>query len=124
MTSQNQNQQQLLGRFFFKKTDNGNLIGEFSNNLDAIIHTESADLIKGCEEKDNECVYCHYHGTYNSTWQEGGEPHFKELKISKNTGKFGSNKLFSLEWSDKNVPVYVGEGMLCDGILIGDYHLA
>jgi hypothetical protein len=122
MTNQNQNQQQLHGRFFFKKTDNGNLIGEFSNNLDPRIYSESADLIKGCEEKDKGCVYCRYHGTYSSTWQENGSPFFADLTISKNTR---NDKLFSLKWIVKNGSKdYTAEGMLCDGILIGDYHPA
>jgi len=33
------------GRFWFKRTVNGNLIGEFSNNVSESISTESADLI-------------------------------------------------------------------------------
>jgi hypothetical protein len=109
----------LLGRFFFQKTDNGNLIGEYSNNLGTGVSTESADWIKGCEDK--ECANCKYHGTYHSSWLEGREPQFAELKISQ---KPGDPKLFKLEWrEDKNPnPIYVGEGMLCDGILIGDYH--
>lgn len=110
----------LIGRFFFRKTDNGNLIGEFSNNLDAGIYTESADRIKGCEDK--ECANCRYHGTYSSTWQENGVPFFADLTISKNTR---NNKLFSLKWIVKNGSTnYTGEGMLCDDILIGDYHPA
>jgi hypothetical protein len=111
------------GRFYFKKTDNGNLIGEFSNNQDDNIYTESADLIKSCANK--ECANCKYHGTYHSSWQEECEALFAELEISP---KKGSAQLFTLEWFRKDSSdshkelIFVGEGMLCDGILFGDYH--
>ena len=117
----------LNGRFFFQKTDNGNLIGEFSNNLDPNISTESADCKKGCENK--ECVDCKWHGTYHTSWQEECDALFAELKIFH---KKGSAKLFSLAWCRNNIPpnnippiqknlIFVGEGMLCNGMLIGDY---
>jgi hypothetical protein len=113
------NQNTLLGRFFFKETDNGNLIGELSNYPGPEISTESADWIKGCDDK---CANCRYHGTYHSTWLDDDGPQYAELKIFKNK-KTGANKLFTLEWRDKNGKlIYEGEGMLCDGILIGDYH--
>ena len=113
----------LIGRFFFQKTDNGNLIGEFSNNSDTL-STESSDWKKGCENK--ECANCKWHGTYHSSWQEECEALFAELKISP---KKGSAKLFSLEWCRNNNNtssthkelIFVGEGMLCSGLLIGDY---
>jgi hypothetical protein len=104
----------LIGRFYFKKTSNGNLIGEFSNNLSGnIISTESADFIKKVEGADGD-----YFGEYNSTWQENGNPLFANLKISP---KAGNDKLFTLNWSRNGKRVFVGEGMLCDDILIGDY---
>jgi hypothetical protein len=74
-------------------------------------------LKKGCKNK--KCAnYC-YHGTYLSTWQEHGVPLFAELKISP---KIGADKLFTLKWRRNNVVIFEGEGMLCDGILIVDYH--
>lgn len=101
----------LIGRFYLKRTGNGNLIGEFSNNQSRNeIKTESADLIKSADGN--------YYGEYYSTWQENGESLFANLKISP---KEGNNKLFTLNWSRNGEPVFVGEGMLCDDILIGDY---
>ena len=104
----------LLGRFFFKKTDNGNLIGEFSNYQDPRIYAESADLIEGCDD-------CSFLGKYHSSWLDDSKPQFAELKIYR---KVGACKIFTLEWREKMNPnpIYVGEGMLCDGILVGDYH--
>ena len=37
----------LIGQFYFKRTTNGNLVGEFSNNFENRIYTESSDL-KSC----------------------------------------------------------------------------
>ena len=100
----------LIGRFYFKQTSNGNLIGEFSNNLSDGIATESADSIG----KTNN-----YIGDYNSTWQENGKRRFSNLKISQKAGT--SNTIFTLEWTDNGRQIFLGEGMLCDNILIGDY---
>jgi hypothetical protein len=55
---------------------------------------------------------------YFSTWQENGKPHFAELTISP---KPTNSKVFSLFWNG-TVCDFEGEGMLCDDILIGDYH--
>ena len=49
----------LIGRFYFKQTSNRNLIGEFSNNIEKDIYTESADIIKSNGK---------YLGVYISTW--------------------------------------------------------
>lgn len=100
----------LLGRFYFKKTSNGNLVGEFSNNKSKSISTESADKIESFDS---------YIGTYNSTWQENGTMRFAKLYISqkKDTG----NTIFTLEWKVDDKLIFVGEGMFCDNILIGDY---
>jgi hypothetical protein len=100
----------LMGRFYFKRTSNGNLIGEFSNNKGETISTESADLIgdgKG---------FC---GDYNSTWQEKGEKRFANLNIKYKYDR--TTRIFSVEWKEKNKLTFKGEGMLCDDILIGDY---
>lgn len=121
------NQKRFLRRFFYKLTNNGSLFGDFSNNVSADIVSESADRIKGCEDK--ECNNCRYHGTYISTWRHDNKPEneavIAELKIFRKTGKLGSDKLFSLEWHKlhkNNELFFKGEGMLCDDILIGNYY--
>ena len=103
---------EIIGRFYFKQTSNGNLIGEFSNHQSDQIFTESADLKSA---KGNL-----YIGKYNSTWQENGKsPCFANLEI---LPRNGSGKIFSLTWSENNgTPIFRGEGMLCDSIMIGDY---
>lgn len=101
---------QIIGCFYFKRTSNNNLIGEFTNNLSEIVSTESADLIF---QSDNTSFI----GRYDSSWQENGVSHFAKLDISY---KNGSNKsVFSLKWRGNSK--FDGEGMLCDNILIGNY---
>ncbi len=101
----------IIGRFYFKKTCNGNLIGEFSNDHGPDVSTESCDLIGSSNG---------YIGKYHSTWQEKEESLFANLTIEKK----GSSHLFALNWSRDDHSVFVGEGMMCDEILIGNYQSA
>jgi hypothetical protein len=98
----------IRGRFYFKKTTNKNLVGEWSNNGENRVFTESSDLDEPVDG---------YSGTYNSTWQEQGEAISSRLKITIK----GAGPLFSLEWRVDGAPRFQGEAMLCDDILIGDY---
>ena len=103
----------LIGRFYFKQTSNGNLIGEFSNNLSVKASTESSDLIPINPANPP------FIGFYHSTWQEDGKTaSFAVLTISQKTASGG---LFRLIWTNNNVVIFRGEGMLCDNILTGDY---
>jgi hypothetical protein len=111
----------LLGRFYFKLTDSKNLIGEYSNNQCNKTYTEGAIRIQPYE-KDR------FVGTYRSTWCEdnGNVCHLAELKIGNKTSQ---EDAYSLLWYFVDVkngvvdpnPHFEGEGMLCDGVLIGDY---
>lgn len=98
----------IIGRFFFKKTSNGNLVGEWSNSHGTQVFSESADLMEPGADT--------YLGDYASTWQENKKPIFAILTIRKK----GLGPLFTLEW--RGTSNFDGEGMLCDNILIGDYH--
>jgi hypothetical protein len=110
----------IRGRFFFKLTDSKNLIGEFSNNLCKRNFTESADLHERKQE-DAEFI-----GDYFTTWHEekGHQCVLAKLKIEQ---KLKSENIFRLSWWRVNngvaepKPFFQGEGILCDGILIGDY---
>lgn len=96
------------GRFYFKRTSNGNLLGEFSNNFSSGAATESSDLIG----ESNGFI-----GEYNSTWCEGSTPCFARLSI---TAKPGCKGIFRLEWRHSPYD-FDGEAMLCDDMLVGDY---
>ena len=110
----------IFGRFFFKLTDSKNLIGEFSNNFSKRNWTESSDRIipNAADGK--------FDGDYFSTWhEENGGQH--ECVLAKLEIKQKPENIFSLIWWRVNNgvpetnPFFRGEGILCDGILIGDY---
>ena len=109
----------LIGRFYFRLTDSGNLIGEYSNNqCEERNYTESAIRI------DQESHAEPFVGKYRSTWCEAnGTKHFlAELDIRKK-----SKDVFLLEWrfvengKVHSKPHFFGQGMLCGGMLIGNY---
>ena len=103
----------LIGRFYFKKTQNGNLIGEFSNNKIDFILTESADIQNGKISTD-------FIGIYNTTWQQNGQNFFAILIISNKQNT--SHKIYEVEWNDTSgKPIFFGQGFIVNDILIGDY---
>ncbi|MCL1864609.1 MAG: hypothetical protein FWF73_02225 [Spirochaetes bacterium] len=100
----------IVGQFYLKETSNGNIVGEFSNNLSDGIYSMSGDLL------DGEGGFI---GTYRVTWREKNEGIFTYLNISY---LYDNNKLFKLTWTDsKKKELFEGEGMLCDDALIGNY---
>ena len=100
----------IIGQYYLKKTDNGNIVGEFSNNLSDGVYSMSGDLLEGGEQ---------FIGTYRVTWREKNEAIFTYLEISY---LYDNNKLFKLVWKDnKKRELFEGEGMLCDDLLIGNY---
>ena len=105
------------GRFYLKKTSNGNLIGEYSNYPETGVFTEGCDLITPTPDANPNAIYL---GDYASHWQEGQRPIFANLKIAR---KPGSTLLFHLKWDGGNgAASFEGEAMFCDDILVGDYH--
>lgn len=101
----------LIGRFYFKQTKNGNLIGEFSNNLSTRNSTESADLVLASFNQGD------FVGEYNSTWQEDDNTgHFTNLSITKK-----HKDIYTLQWQRDNQIIFWGEGFIANDILIGDY---
>ena len=117
----------ILGRFYFKLTDNKNLIGEFSNDHKTCKrnYTESADLTHR-EQNDGKFI-----GEYFSTWREqnGGKLHESVLAKLKIEQKPGCENIFDLKWwrivneQPEAKPFFCGEGMLCEGMLIGNYQV-
>lgn len=116
----------FIGRFYFKLTDSKNLIGEFSNNHKDCKrnYAESADRIIP------DVCHGNFVGEYYSTWYDDFDPDepgggFANLKIEL---KSGCANIYSLNWClyEKDGKTlskhkFGGEGMLCDGMLIGDY---
>ena len=108
----------LRGRFYFKLTTNGNLLGEFSNNYTDRCWTETANRIGG---QSSEFV-----GTFITTWFEKMQEKSITTKLVIRR-KEGCEGIYEVVWradinenSDRN-PKFQGEAMLCDSILVGDY---
>jgi len=96
------------GRFYLKKTVNGNLLGEWSNDSTPGIFTESCDM----DGNPDRC----FEGEYFSTWREERGACSAELTITR------QGHVFVLQWrgDDGN---FDGCGMLqSDEVLSGDYH--
>lgn len=100
----------LIGRFYFKKTQTGNLVGEFSHNGSVTNFTESADI------NDYNDAFT---GNYYTTWQENKVSHLADLKIEFKLGT--SDRIYKLTWTENGNEIFLGEGFLFDDILIGDY---
>jgi len=116
----------LIGRFYFKLTDSKNLIGEFSNNHETCKrnYTESADRDQQ-KPGDDKFVFV---GEYFTTWHDYiDNKHGSGLAKLEIKRKSGCENIFLLTWwlMENNKtgvdPSFWGEGMLCDGVLIGDY---
>lgn len=113
------------GHFYLKLTDSKNLIGEFSNSNCNGNYTEGADLDTSQPPPDSG----KFSGYYYSTWHDDSDGH--ESVLAKLEIRRKHNDIYSLEWyvadrlagrSGNSFELrFRGEGMLCDGTLIGDY---
>ncbi len=93
----------------------GNLIGEYSHREPGC--TRSYGEAASREDNGND-----WQGVYRSCWVE--PPHF-ESHVARLTimRKLESANLFKLEWRDpaNSNLLFIGEAMLSDDLLIGDY---
>ena len=109
----------LTGRFYFKLTVNGNLLGEYSNHATDRSLTEAANRV--VEQATNDTTQ--FVGDYDTTWHEGGaQSELARLEI-----KLKHARIYSVTWHQfgsngvKGNPIFDGEAMLCDSILVGNY---
>jgi hypothetical protein len=105
----------IIGRFYLRLTDSGNLLGEWSNNQSQRNRTEGANRTAGIDVKS-------FVGEYDSVWLEDTIPVQGSLVIQPKTGSFDQ---LSVQWTpvngSPNGSPFWGEGMLVNGMLIGDY---
>jgi hypothetical protein len=112
------------GIFYFKKTSNGNLFGESTNLNSKEVSPESAarkaPSVKG-EATDDSVDPWGYCGDYISTWYESKSvAELCTLTIRPNTQ---SSAKYVLVWENfDGTKRFEGTGMICDGILIGEFH--
>jgi len=79
----------IKGEFYFNKTNNGNLLGEYTNNgMDCRYDAECANPI----EKNNNSFF----GSYDTVWLEDESKHSAKLKICQKNNKI------RVDWLNKN----------------------
>lgn len=106
----------IFGRFYYKKTISGNLLGEFSNNTSESNSTESADLILKSEDfkEENKGSFI---GTYRGTWLEKNKSVECIIRIKAKT----THNIFSVTWESNGTIFFWGEGLIVDSIFVGNY---
>ena len=111
-------EKQLIGNFYYQRTEYRNLIGEFTNNKTEIVISESADFISIIEsENPDSGIGNQFLGQYNSSWRQGNDVFRLTLKITRR-----HDSKFSLTWRNENgVTEYEGEGFMVGEMLIGYY---
>jgi len=108
----------LIGTFSFRLTTNGNLCGEYFNNGSTNIDVESARRKSEIFGASATTAGAGFIGEYVSVWTEGNKVESATLKIEMNPRCSGA---FSLSWRKKETPVFLGEGMVSGGELVGYY---
>lgn len=118
---QNNTAQKVQGRFYFKLTESGNLLGEYSNQFLVRNEPECSSRVEGQTNT--------FYGVFISTWWESNDAVARRLEISPKAAIPNQPQpagLCSLRWlkspnDSKSKEEFVGEAMLSDGMLIGNY---
>lgn len=108
----------IEGRFYFKRTDAGNLHGEYSNKGSITPDVEAAQMKLTSLSNSKYPFIGKYFATWTETSSSGITTVSSDLEIKL---KDGVNNLFSVMWTTRGTTLFLGEGMIVDGILIGDY---
>lgn len=105
---------EIIGSFYLKRNEMGNLTGEFTNNVRFTVMPEQADL--------KEAGAVAYEGRYLSTWLEAGIPRSAELVIDRLANAEYTDVKYRLVWKDLRLgPIYEAEALLAEGVLVGHY---
>ena len=102
----------LVGNFYYNRTVNGNLLGEFTNNLDDRILSES------CNPSEPDTLPNDFIGRYNSSWQQNTDTFGFTLEIQTHPN---TPTKFKLIWRNNATPVYFGEAFRVGEMLVGFY---
>ncbi len=111
---------QLIGSFYFRRTPNGNLIGEFTNFRTPIIITESANLAQNEDVENDDVLIGHeFLGKYNCSWRQNNDVFRLTLEIRRVPN---ANQKFELEWTNESGDIeYSGQGFMAEDLLAGFY---
>lgn len=101
-----------MGRFYFKMTANGNLVGEYS-------HRDSTPTRCYAEAATRISDDTGWTGRYITTWCEAPKCQCESAELSIQARP---NGIYALEWmGDKGKRLFSGEAMRCNDTLVGDY---
>ncbi|OYQ32136.1 hypothetical protein CHU92_14790 [Flavobacterium cyanobacteriorum] len=104
----------IVGSFYLRKTEDGNLKGEFTNNT---LFTLSGEYAVPKDTGADPFV-----GRYLSSWSEKGEPHSAELVIEPIASNESCSDRYKLVWIDNAAGItYEAEAFVAEGMLIGHY---
>lgn len=104
----------IIGSFYLKPTDDGNLAGEFTNSRLFTIAKEKATLL----EKGS----APFIGRYFSVWNGVYGPASGILTVSFIESTVPSNVKYNLVWADEDgTELFRGEALVAKGMLIGHY---
>ncbi|MBS1511088.1 MAG: hypothetical protein JST86_09615 [Bacteroidetes bacterium] len=99
----------LIGAFNFTRDNiNGNLSGEFFNNLTGVARIETATPLNPTSE---------FTGQYNTAWRDS------DRKTATLSIRNINNTKYQLEWiDDRGGLLFEGEGIVTNEVLWGYYH--
>ncbi len=108
---------ELIGSFCYELMQSGNVVGEFTNNLNPRIFSESADRRAG--------IVNEFEGNYISTWREVNEEDIMAVTLVIRPMDDANGNKFHLTWNRRNNGelMFTGEGFLHRGMLVGHYNL-
>lgn len=103
-------EERVVGSFIFKLTNSGNLIGEYFNNHQNTILSESANRISNGKG---------FEGQYTTSWLEGNTAFVNRLTIT----RIIDTNIFTLEWSSlRGVPSFRGKATMIEENMIYGYY--
>lgn len=109
----------ILGYFVYRDLGDGVIASKYSNLRKERLFSESATkTVTHLAEPDHAFL-----GSFDATWIDAVNPAVSGQATLRITRKPNSNSQFILHWTDpfNGQPIFLGEGMLHDGILIGAY---
>ena len=103
---------EIIGRFYFKQTNTGNLVCEFSN-------IQTPGLYDICNFSPNSDIKSPFLGKFDSTWYVDGKPVYAKLTITHRP--HSKPRIYLVKWKIIGKHKFGGEGTIWNDTLIGEY---